>query len=102
MEKEGHILKLSKCEEDCFISPKMITMKKDGSIKLASDSKLLNDQIFKNKYQMPNIHELIDNIALQLFNKDSGEVWFSNLDLKMRIVNYNYAQTLANNAILVL
>ena len=31
---------------------------------------------------MPNIHKLIDNIALQLSNKDSGEVWFSNLGLK--------------------
>ena len=31
---------------------------------------------------MPNIHELIDNIALQLSNKESMEVWFSSLDLK--------------------
>ena len=31
---------------------------------------------------MPNIHELIDNIALQLSSKESGEVWFSSLDLK--------------------
>ena len=67
MEKEGHIVKLSKCDE---------------SIKLALDSKLLNDQIFKNKYQMPNIHELNNNIALQLSNKDSGEVGFNDLDLK--------------------
>ena len=87
MEKEGHIVKLSKCDKDCFFNPIVITRKKDGSIKLALDSKLLNDQIFKNKYQMPNIHELIDNIALQLSNKDSGEVWFSNLDLQ-----YAYSQ----------
>ena len=31
---------------------------------------------------MPNIHELIDNIALQLSSKESGELWFSSLDLK--------------------
>ena len=94
-------MKLSKCDEDRFISPIVITRKKDGSIKLASDLKLLNDQIFKNKYQMPNIHELSDNIALQLSNRDSREVCFSNLDLKMRTVKYNYAQTLANNVTLV-
>ena len=82
MEKEGHIVKLNKCDEDCFISPIVITRKKDGSIKLALHSKLLNNQIFKNKYQMPNIHELIDNIALQLSSKNSGEVCFSSLDLK--------------------
>ena len=81
-EKEGHIVKLSKWDEDCFIIPIVIIRKKDGSIKLALDSKFLSDQIFKNKYQMPNIYELIDNIALQLSNKNSGEVLFSNLDLK--------------------
>ena len=82
MKKEGHIVKLNKCDEDCFISPIVITREKDGSIKLALDSKLLNNQIFKNKYQIPNIHELIDNIALQLSSKESGEVWVSSLDLK--------------------
>ena len=82
MEKEGHIIKLEKCDEDCFISPIVITRKKDTSIKLALDSKLLNDQIFKNKCQMPNIHELIDNVALQISEKSNGRVWFSNLDLK--------------------
>ena len=69
MEQEGHIVKLSKCDEDCFISPIVITRKKDGSIKLALDSKILNDQISKNKYQMPNNHELIDNIAIRTFKK---------------------------------
>ena len=31
---------------------------------------------------MPNIHELIDNVALQISKKSNGQVWFSNLDLK--------------------
>ena len=31
---------------------------------------------------MPIIHELIDNIALLLSSKESGEVWFISLDLK--------------------
>ena len=68
METEGHIIKLEKCDEDCFISPILITRKKDGSIKLALDSKILNNQICKNKYQMPE--------------KSNGEVWFRNLDPK--------------------
>ena len=66
MEKEGHMVKLNKCDEDCFISPIVITRKNDGSIKLALDSKLPKNKILKNKYQMPIIRELIDNIALQL------------------------------------
>ena len=31
---------------------------------------------------MPNIHELIDNVDLQLSKKTYGQVWFSNLNLK--------------------
>ena len=30
METESHIIKLEKCDEDCFISPIVITRKKDG------------------------------------------------------------------------
>ena len=82
METEGHIKKLEKCDDYCFISPIVITRKTNGSNKLALDSKLLNDQIFKNKYQLPNILELIDNVALQISEKSIGQVWFSNLDLK--------------------
>ena len=82
MEKEGQIEKLAKCDEDCFISPIVITRKKDGSIKLALNSKLLNEQIFQNNHQMPNINELIDKVVLQLSEKTDGQVWFSKLDLK--------------------
>ena len=46
METKGHIIKLEKCDEDCFINPIMITRKKDGWIKVALDSTLINDQIF--------------------------------------------------------
>ena len=83
METEGHIIKLAKCNEDSFISPIVITRKKDASIKLALVSKLLNDQIFFKKYQMPNIHELIDNMVLQTSEKSNGRVRFNNLDLKI-------------------
>ena len=57
MEKESHIEKRAKCDEDCFIRPIVKTRKKDGSIKLALDSKLLNVQIFEINYGMPNIHD---------------------------------------------
>ena len=76
-ETEGDIIKLEKCHEDCFISSIVITRKKVGSFKLALDSNLLNDQIFKNKYQRPNFHELIDNVALKKSEKSNGQVWFS-------------------------
>ena len=61
--QEGHIEKLSECSDENFISPIVITVKKDKSIKLALDSKILNKAIHKNKYQMPNIEALTDSIS---------------------------------------
>ena len=60
----------------------MLTAKKDASIKFAHNTKPMNAQIWKNKYQTPNIHELINSVA-QIITKDvPGKVWFTSLDLK--------------------
>ena len=60
---EGHIIKLDKRTSDCFIAPIVITVKKDDSIKLAMEAKPINRQLFKNKYQKPNVDELIDGVS---------------------------------------
>ena len=52
---EGQIEKLTNCSDQFFISLIVITVKKDQSIKIALDSKILNKTIHKNNYQMPNI-----------------------------------------------
>ena len=80
--RQGHIEKLDKCTTDYFIAPIVLTAKKDGSIKLALNAKPMNAQIWKNKYQMPNIHELIDSVAQIITNDVPGTVWFTSLDLK--------------------
>ena len=85
--RDDHIEKLSRCSEDCFISPIVITAKRDGSIKLALNSKLLNKQIFRNRYQMPNLFELIDNVAVTISGHEEDKIWFSPIDLK-----YAYSQ----------
>ena len=63
---EKHIIKLSSCPDNFFISPIVVTVKKDQTIKLALDSKVLNKAIHKNKYQMPNIDTLIESISQQI------------------------------------
>ena len=63
---EGHIEKLTNCSDQFFISPIVITVKKDQSIKIALDSPILNKAIHKNKYQMPNIDSLIQTISQTL------------------------------------
>ena len=88
LQTEGHIEKLSSCSDEHFISPIVITVKKDHSIKLALDSKVLNKAIHKKKYQMPNIEMLIDTISQHLTNTQNGQqAYFTTLDLK-----YAYSQ----------
>ena len=88
LQTKGHIEKLSSCSDEHFISPIVITVKKDQSIKLALDSKVLNKAIHKNKYQMPIIEMLIDTISQHLTNTKNGQqAYFTTLDLK-----YAYSQ----------
>ena len=88
LQNEGHIEKLSSCSDKNFISPIVIAVKKDQSIKLALDSKVLNKAKHKNKNQMPNIEMLIDTISQHLSNTQNGQqAYFTTLDLK-----YAYSQ----------
>ena len=85
----NQIIKLDKCSDDVFISPIVITVKHDKSIKFALDSQLLNDAINKNKYQMQSIDNLMDAVAKYLSDSKQtpGEFFFSKIDLK-----YAYSQ----------
>ena len=84
---EGHIEKLTNCSDQFFISPIVITVKKDQSIKIALDSKVLNKAIQKNKYQMQNIDSLIQTISQTLSTAPQETAYFTTLDLQ-----YAYSQ----------
>ena len=85
---EKHIIKLNSCSDKNFISPIVITVKRDKTVKLALDSKILNKSIHKNKYQMSNIDNLIDTIQQNLNTSASKQTaYYSTLDLK-----YAYSQ----------
>ena len=65
LDEKKHIIKLSSCPEKYFHSPIVVTVKKDQSVKLALNSKIIKAAIHKIKYQMPNIDtyfELIHNL----------------------------------------
>ena len=80
---EGHIQRLDKCTSDCFIAAIVITVKKDDSIKLALDAKPINRQLYKNKYQMPNVEELLDGVNQIVTAQAAGTLFFFTvLDLK--------------------
>ena len=85
--KEGQLKCLDKCTSDCFTAPIVITVKKDDSIKLALDAKPINRQLLKNKYQTPNVDELLDGVSQLVTANTNGTLYFSVLDLK-----YAYSQ----------
>ena len=87
--QDKQIIKLDKCSDEHFISPVVITVKHDKSVKIALDSKKLNDVIHKNKYQMQSIDHLIDEVATYISERkqNPGEFFFSKIDLK-----YAYSQ----------
>ena len=70
--KEGHFEKVDEIQDDVFIQPTVITVKKDKSVKIASDATALNQSIAKDKYQMPNLDSLNDMIAEKLDKKEGG------------------------------
>ena len=89
LNQNKQITRLDKCPDDRFVSPVVITVKKDKSVKLALDSKKLNKAIHKNKYQMQSIDHLVDAVAHYSSQRKNspGIFWFSKIDLK-----YAYSQ----------
>ena len=62
--KKRYLERAREITEDCFVSPAVITMKKDKSIKIALDSRKLNEATIKRKAKMPNMEELISRISV--------------------------------------
>ena len=87
--KEGHIEKVDKIQDDVFIQPTVITVKKDKSLKIALDARALNQSIAKDKYQMPNLDNLNDMIAEKLDEKE-GEAWYSSVDMTSLTAKFLY------------
>ena len=83
---QGHIEKVDTIKDDVFIQPVVITIKKDRSVKIALDARALNDSIAKDKYQMPNLENLMDMVAEKIDGKE-GQVFYSSVDMK-----YAYGQ----------
>ena len=63
------------------MSPIVITVKKDGSVQLALESRELNKQVHKNKYQMPNIEELMDTVGQTISEKKQRDIFYTTMDL---------------------
>ena len=85
--KNGYLERATEITEDCFVSPAVITVKKDKSIKIALDSRKLNEATIKRKAQMPNMEELLSRISRKISEEQEGEIWITKLDF-----DYAYGQ----------
>ena len=65
-----------------FIQPVVITVKRDKSLKIALDARELNNELNKDKDQMPNLEHLVDIVAEQLDNSVKGQAWYTSLDMR--------------------
>ncbi len=57
-----------------FGSPVLFVKKKDGSMRMCVDYRMLNNITIKNSYPLPRVDELLDRL--------SGAKWFSKIDLQ--------------------
>ena len=85
--KQGHIEKANNIDENCFVSPTVITVKKDKLVKIVLDSRKLNEITIKRKEKMPNMEELISRISRKIADGPADEIWISKFD-------YAYGQLL--------
>ena len=85
--KQGLIEKANNIDENCFVSPAVITVKNDKSVKIALDSRKLNEITIKRKAQMHNMEEPISRISRKNADGPTDKIWTSKLDL-----DYAYGQ----------
>ena len=77
--EKRHLEKADKSTENCFISPAIITIRKDKSVKIALDSRNLNEACVERKAAMPNMEELISKTSSEI-TKNNVEIWMSKID----------------------
>ena len=76
----GYVEKVTEITEDCFVSPAVITVKKDKSVKIALDSRKLDEITVKRKAQKSNMEELISRISRKISGVSDREVVATKLD----------------------
>ena len=83
----GHLEKINDVDEDCFISPVVITVKSDKLVKIAFDSRKLNESCIKMRPHTPNMEELINQISVKVTQDRTVQLFISKIDL-----DYAYGQ----------
>ena len=90
--KTGDLEKVKHVDEDCLVSPVVITVKNGKSVKIALNSKKLNDNCIKVRPHMPIMEELLNQISLEITRNRTKELSISKIDL-----DYTYGRKKLSN-----
>ena len=74
-----HILRVEKVNDEVFTQHVVITVKKAKSVKVALDARLLNNEIQKERYQMPNLDTSLEQVAEIINANEKRTVMFTSL-----------------------
>ena len=85
--KAGHLEKVNSVDEVCFVSTVVITVKNDKSVKIALNSRNLNDSCIERTQHMPNMEELLNQISVEVTRDRTLQLFISKIDL-----DYAYGQ----------
>ena len=85
--RTGHLEKINDVDEDCSVSPVVITIKSDKLVKIALDSRKLNDSCIKMRPHMPNMEDLLNQISVEITRDRTTQLFLSKIDLE-----YAYGQ----------
>ena len=78
----GHLKKIQKVDEDCCVSPVIITVKGDKSFEIPLSSGKLNDSCTKMPAHKPNMEEFLSQIPTETTRAPNEPLWISKIDLK--------------------
>ena len=67
-------------DEDCFVSPVVLTVKNDKSVNIALDSRKLNDSCIKRRPHMPKLEELLNQISVEITRDRTLQLLISEID----------------------
>ena len=87
--KTVHLEKLNNVDENCFVSPVVKTVKCAKSVKIALDSRKLNDSCIKLRRHMPIMEELINQSSIEITRDRTVQLFISNFTTDL---HYAYGQ----------
>ena len=100
--KAGHLEKVNIVDEDCFVSPVVIPVKNDKSVKIALDSRKLNESCIKRRPHMPNMEELLNQISVEITRDRTLQLFTSKIDLDvyLQLPKQNSADVIDSKTVL--